>query len=1357
MPGDYPKSSFMNYEGALITTEINKESTAALNSLCRENNITLYMVLLAAYYILLYKYTGNEDIVVGTPLADRPHADLQHILGMFVNTLPMRNSIKGDMELLAFLARVKQNCLLAYENQDYQFEDLVEKLPLKREKNRNPVFNTILVLQNTGEETIKIKDLECIPFRFDKRTAKFDFSFLITERDKKLFIVLEYSTGLFKKNTMERFAGHFSNILKEITGFPEKKIGEIDILSARERKQILSDFNRTKSPYPGNKAIHQLFEEQANKKPGKTALVYRDKTLSYKELDEQANQLAHYLIDEQQVNNNSLIGIYMERSPEAIIAILGILKSGAAYVPIDPGYPENRVKTMIDDSGISLLISGKKYIKRLNKLQWECDSLKYFLCMDSSNIYGETEEEENKMMDRGLWEYAGEQARDTISGGGWQNSYTGEFLSGKEMDEYAESTFQKLKPYLHKQVKVLEIGCASGLTMFRLAPFVKRYVGTDMSRVIIEKNLRQIEKENHTNIEVRVLAAHEIDRLEENDFDIIILNSVVQYFHGHNYLRKVISRSIEHLNDTGIIYLGDIMDLDLKEELVHSLQEYKKKNPNEKTKTEFSSELFLSKRFFQDLRIEIDAVAETACSKKTYTIGNELTRFRYDAILQVNKNTKHKKTAEKKQKDQFDSTVLENRDTSRPTGRTGPGNLAYIMYTSGSTGKPKGVMITNKNVIRLVKNTNYIEFKEDDRILPTTAIVFDVTIFETWGALLNGLTLYLVDKEVVLDAKKLGSALKEYGITTLWVSTSLFNQLESQDPEIFAHLKYLVVGGEKLSAKHINEVRERCGNVQVINGYGPTENAVFSTAFSINDHYEENIPIGKPISNSTAYIMSPHNQLQPIGVFGELCVGGDGVGLGYFNRPELTAEKFIPNPFVPGETLYRTGDLARWFDDGNIDFAGRIDSQVQIRGFRVELGEIENRLAANEHIKEAAIITTNDANNNKHICAYYTVKEPGAVEIPVSLLREFLSAELPAYMIPSFFMEMKKFPLNQSGKVNRKELPNPFTKRFREHTPAITNDTEKKVRAIWEEILGFDYIEEDDDFFEIGGNSLGIVVMATKIGEEFGIEIPLTQLFKKLTIKELVSFLEKQQGSETSRKTNSRDDEMPILLNRESAKNVFCLPPGMGMALSYKALSDFFPRYFFYSFNYIDTKENIAAYTQKIISIQPTGPIVLLGYSAGGSLGFEVAKELEKNGRIVSDLIIIDRLKLSVPMEHLDSSIERRKSFEEQMLQEIRRITNDETLIKKFLDKAEKYYHFLKDKVDQKGINANIHLITSSGTENIIKDTHCASEKPDLWDGSTANKSIRYKGVGNHFDMLLPGYIEENAKIIAGILEKIDF
>jgi amino acid adenylation domain-containing protein len=450
-------------------------------------------------------------------------------------------------------------------------------------------------------------------------------------------------------------------------------------------------------------------------------------------------------------------------------------------------------------------------------------------------------------------------------------------------------------------------------------------------------------------------------------------------------------------------------------------------------------------------------------------------------------------------------------DSGNLDSRTTPLNLAYVIYTSGSTGTPKGVMVQHRSVINLATNFDYLELRPDDRILQTGAPAFDATTFEIWGALLNGLRLYVVREELLLQASALGKFLLRNHVTIMFMVPPLFNHLVEQDPSLFRPLRYVIAGGDVLSLKHAEQARKANPSLIVVNAYGPTENTTYSTCYQVIQTERRSIPIGKPIPNSVAYILDSEMKLSPIGAVGELYVGGDGLARGYLNRSALTAERFIPNPFVPGSRIYKTGDLVRRRADGMIEFLGRADRQVKIRGFRIELGEIENRLLEHANIKEGAVTSVTGTDGNKFLCAYY-VAQP---KVTNTELRAHLAGLLPAYMVPSYFCPMDQMPLTESGKIDQRSLPEPQIAGDAGTAPALLRSaTEKSVARIWEELLGISTIGAQDNFFEIGGHSLKAGVLASRLTAEFGVNVSLRTVFDFPTVAELAMVVANGTGKE---------------------------------------------------------------------------------------------------------------------------------------------------------------------------------------------------------------------------------------------------
>jgi amino acid adenylation domain-containing protein len=431
---------------------------------------------------------------------------------------------------------------------------------------------------------------------------------------------------------------------------------------------------------------------------------------------------------------------------------------------------------------------------------------------------------------------------------------------------------------------------------------------------------------------------------------------------------------------------------------------------------------------------------------------------------------------------------------------------AYVMYTSGTTGNPKGVPINQRAVVRLVRNSSFAALTPQTRILQTGAVGFDATTFEIWGALLNGGTLILVPDETILDAAALSRAIARHRATTMWLTAPLFHQLVEQDPAVLRSIREVLVGGDVLSHPHIARAMRACPDLRVINGYGPTENTTFSTTHLLRDSPVDRIPIGTPVTNSTAYVVDLDDRLQPVGVAGELLVGGDGLSDGYLNRPDLEARRFVPDPFGSGGRLYRTGDLTRWRPDGTIDFLGRVDQQVKIRGFRVEPGEVENRLVALPMVREAAVLArTRPDGVEKYLCAYVTADRALAPHEVQAALR----ALVPEHLVPAVLVQVDAMPLNRNGKLDRAalaELPEtvatPRTDRV-----GPRDDVEDALAALWQQALGVPAIGVTDNIFDLGVTSLTAAVFAGRARQRFGSWLTAADVLARPTVESLARLI----------------------------------------------------------------------------------------------------------------------------------------------------------------------------------------------------------------------------------------------------------
>ncbi len=823
LPYDYTLSANRTYKGSKITNVINEKYFRKIERYAKKIGVSPYMFFISAFIILLYKYTGQDDIILGSPMANRDINETKRMIGMFVNNIVIRGKVNPEETFGEFLNEIKNQVLEDLSNQPYPFDMLVKKLGVKSDTSRNPLFDILFTYQNKEENIIKIGEKDCKIVELDNNISKFNLSLEI--KPKTHTINVEYCTDLFEKQTIERLFEHYMNTIKYVVENIQTKIRDIQITSKDEKNRILFEFNDLNKTYPKDKTVIQLFEEQANKTPNKIAIVFDGNELTYKELNERANQLANYMI-KQGITSGDIIPILLDKSLEAIIAIIAILKIGCAYLPIDIGYPKERIEYILKDSNAKILLTSREL-----------------------------------------------------------------------------------------------------------------------------------------NLDARLLIKS----------------------------------------------------------------------------------------------IYIDLDTETIYSSKD--------------IQNINYNGKNS-------------------------------DLAYIMYTSGSTGRPKGVMIENKSIVRLVKNPNYIKFEENDKILQTGSIVFDACTFEIWGALLNGLELYIIRKEELLDAEQLHTYILKNKISVLWLTAPLFNQLVEENPHMFRTVRCVLTGGDVLSCKHVNMVKTANPDLIIINGYGPTENTTFSCCHKIEKKYKNAIPIGKPISNSTCYIMSKNGNLQPIGIPGELWVGGDGVAKGYLNNPDLTKEKFIKNPFGSG-TVYKTGDLTKWNSDGTIEFMGRIDSQIKIRGFRVELSEITTIVNLYDDINEAYTVYK-DVKNEKAICTYIVAKK----QIDIDQLKTYMSKFLPQYMIPKYIVQLKSLPKNQNGKIDKNALPD-IVNQYQDKKDFIepSSDIEKKIAKIFEDILKVEKISIDDNFFECGGDSISAMRLQIEALKN-DINITYGDIFKYPTVKLLADYIE---------------------------------------------------------------------------------------------------------------------------------------------------------------------------------------------------------------------------------------------------------
>ncbi|EGK86184.1 amino acid adenylation domain protein [Microcoleus vaginatus FGP-2] len=601
-----------------------------------------------------------------------------------------------------------------------------------------------------------------------------------------------------------------------------------------------------------------------------------------------------------------------------------------------------------------------------------------------------------------------------------------------------------------------------------------------------------------------------------------------------------------------------------------------------------------------------------------------------------------------------DWEAINRESRENPISSVTADNLAYVMYTSGSTGRPKGVSVIHRGVVRLVKGANYANLAAEEVFLQLAPISFDASTLEIWGSLLNGARLVIFPPHTP-SLEELGQVIQQYQITTLWLTAGLFHLMVDERLEDLKPLRQLLAGGDVLSVPHVQKFLQKIGDCKLINGYGPTENTTFTCCYPITepDQLGNSVPIGRPITNTQVYLLDSHLQPVPMGVPGELYIGGDGLARGYLNRPDLTEEKFLQNPFSdePGTRLYKTNDLARYLPNGNIEFLGRIDNQVKIRGFRIELGEIEAVLAQHPTVKETVVTARKDISGNKSLVAYIVSHQEQASTIDE--LRRFLKQKLPDYMVPGAFVLLEALPLTPNGKVDRRALPAPdqIRKEPEETFVAPRNELELQLTQIWEKVLGVHPISVKDNFFDLGGHSMLAARLFAQIEKKLGRNLPLANLFQAPTIEELARIFSQEDHSSEQKKSTMQLESASNLLNQSGTASpcssliviqpkgskppLFCIHVlGRGLKF-YRPLVNHLgleqPLYGLAA-QIMDKKyappnrvEDLAAhYIKEMRILQPDGPYFLAGVSFGGSVAFEMAQQLVAQGQKVALLALLD-------------------------------------------------------------------------------------------------------------------------------------
>ncbi|HEV2708315.1 MAG TPA: amino acid adenylation domain-containing protein [Pyrinomonadaceae bacterium] len=880
LPTDRPRPATASHHAALEVVQFGAELTRGLRELGRREGATLFMVLLAGWQTLLSRYTGQEEIVVGSPVAGRTRAELEGLIGFFVNMLALRARVSRDESFAELLGRVREECLDAYAHQDVPFEKLVEELQLERDLSRHPVFQVIFILQNTPHEDLRLSDMTLTLEATENGEVQCDLILSMSENHNGMEVVANYSTDLFDAQTIREMVSHFETLLENIVAAPHQPLSSLNMLDEAERSRLLSEWNDTRREYPSETCLQDLFEAQAAQTPDAVALEEAGRRTTYRELNRRANQLAHYLRS-LGVSEESRVGVAMRRSTETYVALLAILKAGAAYVPLDPSYPRERLALMLEDSGAKVLVTHSRLAGNLPQHQ---------------------------------------------------------------------------------------------------------------ARVV----------------------------LIDEDWPAIA----------------------EH--DEG--------------------------NPHRQSTSE---------------------------------------------------------------------------------------SVAYVIYTSGSTGRPKGVGGLHGGAVNRFRwMWEQYPFEEGEVCCQKTSLSFVDSVWETFGPLLRGVPTVIFDDETVKDTELFIEALSEKRVTRLVLVPSLLRAMLETGGDLSRRLDallYCVCSGEALTNELAASFLKAMPHCTLLNLYGSSEVAADATCYRVaRTQSAGRMSIGRPIANTRAYVLDERLQLVPAGVPGELYIGGAGLARGYVGRPELTAERFIPDPFgaEAGARLYRTGDLARYLPEGNLEYLGRVDSQVKVRGFRIELEEVEFALKQCPGVRQGVVVASHEPTGDERLVAYVTT-EPQRT-LTSGELRFFVSERLPEYMVPSAFVLLDELPLTPSGKVNRRALLTLERTETRPLEDLILPRTplEELICETFADVLGVERVGAREHFFHAGGHSLLATRVASRLRAALGHEVALRDLFEAPTAEALALRIERgrgEQGSgagEVELVPRQRDERAPLSFAQQRLWFLDQLEPG---------------------------------------------------------------------------------------------------------------------------------------------------------------------------------------------------------------------
>jgi natural product biosynthesis luciferase-like monooxygenase protein len=1206
LPTDRPRPAVQMYRGARHSFTIDAGLTKALRTLAQQEKTTLFAVLLSGFKTLLHRYTGQRDLLVGTPVANRNRAEIESLIGFFVNTLVLRTDLSGDPSFRELLRRVHTVAVDAQAHQDLPFDKLIESFQLERDLSRPALFQVLFTLQNTPMPALQLPGLQMEPLLVHTGSAKFDIELNLEEQPDALIGLFEYNTDLFDAATIARMSEHLLSLLRAAIAQPDQRISHLPLLSPDEARQLLLDWNSTATPIEAERGVHQLIEAQAARTPDAVALICGDESLSYRELNRRGNQLARQL-QARGVGPETRVGVCVERSIEMIVGLLGVLKAGAAYVPIDPSYPAERVQFMLHDAEMPLLLTQQRLQQRLQPVSAQ------MICLDADWPTIARHASEN---------LPGAAAGETIAYVIYTSGSTGQpkgvqiphravvnFFAGMDQRIGAEPPGVWLAlTSISFDISVLELfwTLARGFTVVVQqddAPRPAGGVDPAIAQRPLDFSLFYFASESgdgqrdpyHLLLDGARFA-------DQHGFAAVWTPE--RHFHafGGPYPNpSVTSAAVAAITKRIQIRAGSVVlplhhPLRVAEEwavvdnlsqgrvgisfasgwhaddFVFAPEQYATRKDAMLDGIQTVQRLWRGERITgrngaghtinvgvlpRPKQAELPVWLTASSNPETFAIAarngwNLLTHLLGQSIPEL---------AEK---------IALYRRTWREAGHPGDGHISLMLHAFVGEDQQtvrETVREPFKNYLRssigLVQNLarsmgqNAETLSQDDldalldhafeRYFETSGLFGTVercqTIVNQLKAIgvdeLACLVDFGIDEELVLHSLPLLDRLRQqsntpqveaaalpvpeqilrHGVTHLQCTPSRAAMLllEPNAANSLQQLRTILLGGEALPSTLAAQLREITA-AELHNMYGPTETTIWSSSERISGG---EITIGRPIANTQIYLLDEQLQPVPLGVPGRLYIGGDGLARGYLRRPDLTAERFIPDPFsqTPGSRLYHTGDLARYLPEGRLLYLGRSDQQIKLRGYRIELGEIETALRQDPQIRQAVVVVREDDPGDARLVAY-VVREQGntgtgePTEDLALDLRSFLLDRLPEYMIPSAFVPLDELPLTPNGKIDRRALPRPDTQQptSEERYVAPRSALESVIANTWAKILGVERIGVHDNFFLLGGHSLLAIKIAAQLGKTFQMQLPVRRLFEQPTVAALAQVIVAQES-----------------------------------------------------------------------------------------------------------------------------------------------------------------------------------------------------------------------------------------------------